>query len=153
MAKYFTYEGKQVGLVRKTLGDVVMIEDAWVNEIRGHLAKNGYDGLLSIVAKILQSGGHPPVTRAQAWIILRELLKDEIPTILQNRDADEVSTKGNLFAAVAKKSASAVDTVATPVGKVVGGSIAAVGKINPIKRPSSSEPTTEESAEGDESAE
>ena len=147
MAKYFTYEGKQVGFVRKTLGDVVMIEDAWVNEIRGHLAKNGYDGLLSIVAKILQSGGHPPVTRAQAWIILRELLKDEIPTILQDRNADEVSTKGNLFAVVTKSSASAVDAVATPVGKIVGGSINAVGKITPIKKPS------ESSSEGDESAE
>ena len=147
MAKYFTYEGKQVGFVRKALGDVVMIEDAWVNEIRGHLAKNGYDTLLAVVARILQTGGHPPVTRAQAWIILRELLKDDIPTILQDRDADEVSTKGNLFAVVTKTSANAVDTVVAPVGKVVGGSIAAVGKISPIKKPSKS------SSDGDESAE
>lgn len=147
MAKYFTYEGKQVGFVRKALGDVVMIEDAWVNEIRGHLAKNGYDTLLSVVARILQSGGHPPVTRAQAWIILRELLEDDIPTILQDRDADEVSTKGNLFAVVAKTSASAVDAVAAPVGKVVGGSINAVSKVTPIKKPS------ESASDGDESAE
>lgn len=150
MPKYYTYEGKQVGFVRKALGDVVMVEDAWVNEIRGYLAKNGYDALLKVVAQILQTGGHPPVTRAQAWIILRELLQDEIPTVLQNREADEVSSKGNLFASIAKTSASAVDTVTAPVGKVVGGSIAAVGKINPIKKPSA-EPT--EPVEGDESAE
>jgi hypothetical protein len=33
-SKYYTYEGKQVGLVRKALGDVILVEDAWVNEIR-----------------------------------------------------------------------------------------------------------------------
>ena len=88
MAKYYTYQGKQVGFIRKTVDDVILIEDAWVNEIRVHLAKNGYDSLLSLVAKIFSAGGHPPVTRAQAWIILKELLKDEIPDVLQNKDAD-----------------------------------------------------------------
>ena len=143
MAKFFTYEGKQVGLVRKVLGDVVMIEEAWTSEVSAHLAKNGYDSILEVVAKILLAGGHPPVTRAQAWIILRELLKGEIPEVLQDRNADELSTKGNLFAKVTKSAATAVDAVASPVGKVVGGSIAAVSKVTPSKK------TTEEAAEGD----
>ena len=143
MAKFFTYQGKQVGLVRKVLGDVVMIEEAWTSEVSAHLAKNGYDSILEVVAKILLAGGHPPVTRAQAWIILRELLKGEIPEVLQDRNADELSTKGNLFAKVTKSAATAVDAVASPVGKVVGGSIAAVSKVTPSKK------TTEEAAEGD----
>lgn len=129
MAKYYTYQGKQVGFIRKSIDDVILIEDAWVNEIRVHLAKNGYDTLLNTVAKILAAGGHPPVTRAQAWIILKELLKDEIPDVLQNKDADEVSTKGNLFAKVKNTAANAADTVVTPVGKTVGGGINAVSKI------------------------
>jgi len=133
MAKYYTYQGKQVGFVRKMVDDVILIEDAWVNEVRVHLAKNGYDSLLGFVAKILSAGGHPPVTRAQAWIILKELLKDEIPNALQNKDADEVSTKGNLFAAEKNTAASAVDTVTAPVGKVVGGGINAVSGV--IKKP------------------
>ena len=90
MAKYYTYQGKQVGFVRKMVDDVILIEDAWVNEVRVHLARNGYDGMLSMVAKILSAGGHKPVTRAQAWIILKELLKDEIPDVLQNKEADEI---------------------------------------------------------------
>lgn len=143
MAKYFTYEGKQVGLVRKVLGDVVMIEEAWTSEVSSYLAKGGYDPLLEPIARILSAAGHPPVTRAQAWIILRELLKGEIPEVLQDRNADELSTKGNLFAKVTKSAATAVDAVTSPVGKVVGGSIAAVSKVTPSKK------TTEEAAEGD----
>ena len=133
MAKYYTYQGKQVGFVRKMVDNVILIEDAWVNEVRVHLAKNGYDSLLGFVAKILSAGGHPPVTRAQAWIILKELLKDEIPDALQNKDADEVSTKGNLFAVAKNTAASAVDTVTSPVGKVVGGGLNAVSGV--IKKP------------------
>mgnify|MGYP001187035124 FL=1 len=133
MAKYYTYEGKQVGFVRKMVDNTILVEDAWVNEVRVHLAKHGYDTLLGFVAKILSAGGHPPVTRAQAWIILKELLKDEIPDALKNTEADEVSTKGNLFAKVKNTAASAVDTVVTPVGKTVGGGINAVSAA--VKKP------------------
>ena len=128
MAKYYTYQGKQVGFVRKMVDEVILIEDAWVNEIRVYLSKNGYDSLLGLVAKILSAGGHPPVTRAQAWIILKELLRDEIPDVLQNKEADEVSTKGNLFVTLKNTAASAADAVVTPVGKTVGGGINAVSK-------------------------
>ena len=129
MAKYYTYQGKQVGFVRKMVDDVILVEDAWVNEVRVHLARNGYDGMLSMVAKILSAGGHKPVTRAQAWIILKELLKDEIPEILQNKEADEISTRGNLFASFKSTAAQAADAVVTPVGKTVGGGLNAVSKI------------------------
>ncbi len=133
MAKYYTYEGKQVGFVRKMVDSTILIEDAWVNELRVYLAKHGYDTLLGFVAKILAAGGHPPVTRAQAWIILKELLKDEIPDALKNTEADEVSTKGNLFAAVKNTAASAADAVITPVGKTVGGGLNAVSNV--VKKP------------------
>jgi hypothetical protein len=129
MAKYYTYQGKKVGFVRKMVDDVILIEEAWVNEVRVHLAKNGYDSLLGHIAKILAAGGHPPVTRAQAWIILKDLLADEIPDVLQNKEADEVSTKGNLFALFKNTAASTADAIVTPVGKTVGGGINAVSKI------------------------
>ena len=132
MPKYYTYSGKQVGFVRKMVDDVILVEDAWTNEVRQHFAKSGYDPLLELVARILSAGGHPPVTRAQAWIILKELLKDEIPEILQSSN-DEVSTKGNLFAKVKNTTASAVDTVTSPVGKVVGGGINAVSNLGKKK--------------------
>ena len=132
MPKYYSYTGKQVGFVRKMVDDVILVEDAWTNEVRQHFAKSGYDPLLELVARILSAGGHPPVTRAQAWIILKELLKDEIPEILQSTN-DEVSTRGNLFAKVKNTTASAVDTVASPVGKVVGGGINAVSNLGKKK--------------------
>ena len=132
MPKYYTYKGKQVGFVRKMVDEVILVEEAWTNEVRQHFAKNGYDPLLEIVARIMSAGGHPPVTRAQAWIILKEILKDEIPEILQSA-SDEVSTKGNLFAKVKNTTASAVDTVTAPVGKVVGGGLNAVSNIGKKK--------------------
>lgn len=132
MPKYYSYTGKRVGFVRKMVDEVILIEEAWTNEVRQHFAKSGYDSLLELVARILSAGGHPPVTRAQAWIILKEVLKDEIPEILQSTD-DEVSTKGNLFAKFKSSAATTVDTVTSPVGKVVGGGINAVSNLGKKK--------------------
>jgi hypothetical protein len=133
MAKYFTYEGKRVGLVRKMVDNVVLIEESWINEVNAHLGKNGYDTLLSVVARVLSAGGHPSITRAQAWIILSEVLNNGVPEVLQNADRDESSDKGNLFFRAGKTAASAVDSITYPVGKVVGGSIAAVSAAIPKK--------------------
>lgn len=130
-SKFFTYQGKQVGFVRKMVDDVILVEDAWVNEVRLYLGKNGYDTLLEMVARVLSAGGHPPVTRAQAWIILSELLKDGVPEVLQNTSADEVSNKGNLFATMKNTTASAIDSVANPVGSVVGRGMNIVKKNKP----------------------
>lgn len=130
-SKFFTYQGKQVGFVRKMVDDVILVEDAWVNEVRLYLGKNGYDTLLEMVARVLSAGGHPPVTRAQAWIILAELLKDGVPEVLQNTSADEVSNKGNLFATMKNTTASAIDSVANPVGSVVGRGMNIVKKNKP----------------------
>jgi hypothetical protein len=130
-SKFFTYQGKQVGFVRKMVDDVILVEDAWVNEVRLYLGKNGYDSLLELVARVLSAGGHPPVTRAQAWIILSELLKDGVPEVLQNTSADEVSNKGNLFATMKNTTASAIDSVANPVGSVVGRGMNIVKKNKP----------------------
>lgn len=130
-SKFFTYQGKQVGFVRKMVDDVILVEDAWVNEVRLYLGKNGYDSLLELVARVLSAGGHPPVTRAQAWIILAELLQDGVPEVLQNTDADEVSNKGNLFATMKNTTASAIDSVANPVGSVVGRGMNIVKKKKP----------------------
>lgn len=126
MAKYYSYEGKQVGWVRKTLDDVVLIEEAWVNEVKQYLAKNGYDTLLMSIAKILDAAGHPPISRAQAWTILHDLTNSGVPEILQNTDADEKIGLGKLVSSAKKTTVGAVDAVTTPVGKVVGGATRAV---------------------------
>ena len=55
--------------------------------------------------------------------------EDEIPDALQNKDADEVSTKVTSSLLPKNTAASAVDTVAAPVGKVVGGGLNAVSGV------------------------
>ena len=132
MAKYYSYEGKRVGWVKKTLDEVVLIEEAWSNEVNKYLAKNGYDELLMTVAKILDQAGHPPISRAQAWGLLHDLTNKGVPEALRNAEADEKIGLGKLVSSAKKSAISTVDTVTTPVGKVVGG--AARGVTNASKK-------------------
>jgi hypothetical protein len=132
MAKYYSYEGKRVGWVKKTLDEVVLIEEAWTNEVNTYLAKNGYDDLLMTVAKILDQAGHPPISRAQAWVLLHDLTNKGVPLALRDASADEKIGLGKLVSSARKTAVSTVDTVATPVGKVVGG--AAKGVSNASKK-------------------
>ena len=132
MAKYYSYEGKRVGWVKKTLDEVVLIEEAWSNEVNKYLAKNGYDELLMTVAKILDQAGHPPISRAQAWVLLHDLTNKGVPEALRNAEADEKIGLGKLVSSAKKSAISTVDTVTTPVGKVVGG--AARGVTNASKK-------------------
>ena len=132
MAKYYSYEGKRVGWVKKTLDEVVLIEEAWSNEVNKYLAKNGYDELLMTVAKILDQAGHPPISRAQAWVLLHDLTNKGVPEALRNAEADEKIGLGKLVSSAKKSAISTVETVTTPVGKVVGG--AARGVTNASKK-------------------
>ena len=132
MAKYYSYEGKRVGWVKKTLDEVVLIEEAWTNEVNSYLAKNGYGELLMTVAKILENAGHPPISRAQAWVLLHDLTNKGVPEALRNKEADEKIGLGKLVSSARKSAISTVDTVTAPVGKVVGG--AAKGVSNASKK-------------------
>jgi hypothetical protein len=126
MAKYYSYEGKRVGWVKKTLDDVVLIEEAWTSEVNKYLAKHGYDDLLLTVAKILDNAGHPPISRAQAWVLLHDLTNKGVPEALRNAEADEKIGLGKLTSSIKKGTVGAVDAVTAPVGKVVGGATKAV---------------------------
>ena len=126
MAKYYSYEGKQVGWVRKKLDEVVLIEEAWTSEVNSHLAKHGYDELLLTVAKILDEAGHPAISRAQAWVLLHDLTNKGVPEALRNAEADEKIGLGKLVSSARKSAIGMADTVTTPVGKVVGGATQAV---------------------------
>ena len=126
MAKYYSYEGKQVGWVRKKLDEVVLIEEAWTSEVNQYLAKNGYDELLMTVAKVLSDAGHPAITRAQAWVLLHDLTNKGVPEALRNAEADEKIGFGKLVSSAKKGAVSTVDSVAHTTGKVVGGATKAV---------------------------
>ena len=126
MAKYYSYEGKQVGWVRKKLDDVVLIEEPWSGEVNSYLAKNGYDELLMTVAKILDNAGHPAISRAQAWVLLHDLTNKGVPEALRNAEADEKIGLGKLVSSAKKSAISTVDSVAHTTGKVVGGASQAV---------------------------
>ena len=129
MAKYFTYEGKQVGFVRKMIDEVVMIEESWVNEMNRHFAKHGYDDLLSIAGRVLQEAGHPAISRAQAWIVLDQLTREGVPQALHDIESDEEIGAGvfpwlsKVVKTTAVAGAEVVDTVVTKPAAAVAGAI------------------------------
>jgi hypothetical protein len=141
MTKYYTYVGKEVGFIRKAVGEVVSIEEAWISEINKHLASKGYDSVLEPIAKILESAGQPSVTRAQAWVLLHVLTNQGVPEALQDADSDEkIGAVGSFVKKTTQAAAGAVDTVANPVGKVVGGATSGVvGKLKKSEKASDEE--------------
>ena len=129
MGKYYLYNGKRVGFVRKAIDEVVMIEDGWVAEVQNHFGKKTHDKLLQIPAQILKNGGFPDITRAQAWIILLEVLNKGVPEALRDADVDEKVGKGTILKdivkAPARAAAEVVDTTSKVTGAVVGGAVGA----------------------------
>ena len=130
MGKYYLYNGKQVGFVRKAIDDVVLVEEGWISEVQNHFGKRTHDKLLAIPAEILKNGGFPPVSRAQSWIILLEVLNKGVPEALRDADSDEKIGKGTLLKDIAKApvraAAAVVDTTAAATGAVVGAAASVV---------------------------
>ena len=129
MGKYYLYSGKQVGFVRKAIDEVVMIEEGWISEVQNHFGKRTHDKLLQIPAQILKNGGFPDVTRAQAWILLLEILNKGVPEALRDASVDEKIGKGTILKDLAKApvraAAGVVDTTTKVTGAVVGGAVGA----------------------------
>lgn len=129
MGKYYLYNGKQVGFVRKAIDEVVMVEEGWVAEVQNHFGKRTHDKLLQIPAQILKNGGFPDISRAQAWILLLEILNKGVPEALRDADVDEKIGKGTLLKDLAKApvraAAGVVDTTTKVTGAVVGGAVGA----------------------------
>ena len=130
MGKYYLYNGKQVGFVRKAIDEVVLVEEGWISEVQNHFGKKTHDQLLAIPATILKNGGFPPVSRAQSWIILLEVLNKGVPEALRDVDSDEKIGKGTLLKDMAKAplrvAAATIDTTAAATGAVVGAAASAV---------------------------
>ena len=130
MGKYYLYNGKQVGFVRKAIDEVVLVEEGWISEVQNHFGKKTHDQLLAIPATILKNGGFPPVSRAQSWIILFEVLNKGVPEALRDVDIDEKIGKGSILKDMAKAparvAAAAVDTTVAATGAVVGAAASAV---------------------------
>jgi len=130
MGKYYLYNGKQVGFVRKAIDEVVLVEEGWISEVQNHFGKKTHDQLLAIPATILKNGGFPPVSRAQSWIILLEVLNKGVPEALRDADSDEKIGKGTLLKDMAKAplriAAATIDTTAAATGAVVGAAASAV---------------------------
>jgi hypothetical protein len=129
MGKYYLYNGKQVGFVRKAIDEVVLVEEGWISEVQNHFGKKTHDQLLAIPATILKNGGFPAVSRAQSWIILLEVLNKGVPEALRS-DSDEKIGEGSLLKDMAKAplriAAATIDTTTAVTGAALGAAASVV---------------------------
>lgn len=151
MGKYYLYNGKQVGFVRKAIDEVILVEEGWISEVQNHFGKRTHDELLALPATILKNNEFPPISRAQAWIILLEILNKGVPEALRDADVDEKIGKANFLSDLAKApvraAAKVIDTSVSATTAVGSAAVKAASSVV------SSEETEEEESEEPEEVE
>ena len=89
--KYYTYEGKKksLGGLSKMFNDLVLVEDEWVETVRGQFRNSGYQHFLAFVKKIVRHEMSIDLTDAQAWLVIHDITNDGVPMALRDTTNDE----------------------------------------------------------------
>jgi len=117
----YTYNGKEVGTLRKLVSDVVIVEEQWINAANKYFA-NGYAPMLKFPKALIRQECGEELTDAQAWVLLHHLTNSGVPLALRDTEEDEKSRPAKVAGAVAGAALgtldSAVSTVTAPAVKV-----------------------------------
>lgn len=114
----YTYNGKEVGGLRKLVSDVVIIEEQWINAANQYLA-NGYAPLLKFPKALIRQECGEQLTDAQAWTLLHHLTNSGVPLALRDTQEDEKSRPAKVAGAVAGVALGVGDTVIGTSAKLV----------------------------------
>ena len=119
----YTYNGKEVGGLRKLVSDVVVVEEQWINAANKFFA-NGYAPMLKFPKALIRQECGEELTDAQAWMLLHHLTNSGVPLALRDTEEDEKSRPAKVAGAVAGAALgtldTAVSTVTAPAVKVKG---------------------------------
>ena len=119
----YTYNGKEVGGLRKLVSDVVVVEEQWINAANKFFA-NGYAPMLKFPKALIRQECGEELTAAQAWMLLHHLTNSGVPLALRDTNEDEKSRPAKVAGAVAGAALgtldTAVNTVSAPAVKVKG---------------------------------
>lgn len=111
---YYTYEGKKksLGGLSKMFNDLVLVEDEWVEAVRGQFRQSGYQHFLHFVKKMVRHELSIDLTDAQAWLVIHDITNDGVPMALRDVSNDEDANAAKIL----KGAVGAVaNTVMAPV--------------------------------------
>ena len=118
----YTYNGKEVGGLRKLVSDVVVVEEQWINAANKFFA-NGYAPMLKFPKALIRQECGEELTDAQAWMLLHHLTNSGVFLSLRDTEEDEKSpakVAGAAAGAALGTLDTAVSTVTVPAVKVKG---------------------------------
>ena len=69
--------------------DLVLVEEEWVETVRGQFRDNGYQHFLAFVKKVVRNEMSIDLTDAQAWLVIHDITNDGVPMALRDTTNDE----------------------------------------------------------------
>jgi len=115
----YTYNGKEVGTLRKLVSDVVVIEESWVAAMSKQFAGHGYMRFLEYTKRLIRSECSDDLTDAQAWMLLHHITNTGVPLALRDEEADEKSAPAKVMSSMAGAVLGVGDSVLGAGGKLV----------------------------------
>lgn len=110
----YTYNGKEVGTLRKLVSDVVVVEEQWINAANKFFA-NGYAPMLKFPKALIRQECGEELTDGQAWMLLHHLTNSGVPLALRDAEEDEKSRPAKMAGAVAGVALGTLDTAVNSV--------------------------------------
>lgn len=135
----YTYNGKEVGTLRKLVSDVVVIEESWIASMSKHFAGHGYMRFLEFTKRLIRNECSDDLTDAQAWMLIHHITNTGVPLALRDEEADEKSAPAKVMSSMAGAVLGVGDTV-------IGTSAKLVQPVIPKKK-AADEPETSDSDE------
>jgi hypothetical protein len=120
---YYSYEGKNVGVLTKIVSSVVMVEQDWVDALNHEFANNGYLRLFGGIEKTLRGVVGENLTDAQLWTLAHHITNQGVPQALRDLSADEKSAPVKFVRSAASMVTEKVDAsvnVVSSTASVVG---------------------------------
>jgi len=115
----YTYNGKEVGTLRKLVTDVVVLEESWVSAADKYFADNGYQHFLKYAKALIRQECSDDLTDAQAWMLVHHITNTGVPLALRDEEADEKSAPAKVMTGVAGAVLGVGDAVLGTSAKLV----------------------------------
>ena len=115
----YTYNGKEVGTLRKLVSDVVVLEESWVSAADKFFAESGYQHFLKYAKALIRQECSDDLTDAQAWMLIHHITNTGVPLALRDESADEKSAPAKVMNSMAGAVLGVGDSVIGTSAKLV----------------------------------
>ena len=115
----YTYNGKEVGTLRKLVSDVVVLEESWLTAADKYFADKGYQAFLKYAKALIRQECSDDITDAQAWMLIHHITNTGVPLALRDEEADEKSAPAKVMSSMAGAVLGIGDTIVGTSAKMV----------------------------------